>query len=67
VLQLGISSAMILVCDVPGRAVLRGSFAIPFANFFTGLVRFEGQSGIPNPRLDVSYDPRHTLWSQFGP
>jgi hypothetical protein len=54
---------MILVCDVPGRAVLRGSFAIPFANFFTGLVRFEGQSGIPNPRLDVSYDPRH----QFGP
>ena len=30
-LHFGISSAMILVCDVPCRAVVRGSFAIPFA------------------------------------
>jgi len=32
VLLFGISDAMILVCDARGRAVLRGSFAISFAN-----------------------------------
>jgi hypothetical protein len=63
VLQFGISSVMILVCDVPCRAVVRGSFAIPFAKLppAVGYERGVGQTRSLRSSWHAAIASRHLL------
>ena len=67
VLWFGIFSVPILPTDARCRAVPRGSFAIPFANFFAGPCRFTSPKRTNLiPALMSVFDPKRTLQHALG-